>query len=159
MEKSMRVFTNEVVVENTTDPTVIFTDNLGSVTSQQVYKITLAGAVDYNTVLTDPTMRFDLELNDTYLTNVITTPDAGFPFYKLEFLLVLKDGGAQVVSTELNSGSSAGGDDNDGATHLHFNKTTIDTNDQSKLAVIAYLSEANADFGITNKLVLVERIA
>lgn len=153
-----KVNTDQVVVVNTTTPTQFFVEDLGSQTSQKLYRLTFFGTVNHNDGLTAPTLEFEILLNGSFLTDGIATPAAGYPFYQYVVNVLFKDGGHQLAHSVLLTGESQDGDANDGATHLHLNHTTVDTTDKSVLSAVITLSAANASFGITNQYVLIEEV-
>lgn len=149
------IFTDETNVVDTTTETEVFTTNLGSINYDRLVRLKLFGVVNNNATLSD-TIQVALYLNDTLVTYGIGTPDDGSPFLCATYDLLLKESSDQLGTTVLLLGESAGGDDNDGATHLHLNPTSIDTDTDSTLSIRVTLGAANSNFGLTVKSVILE---
>lgn len=152
-----KVFTKETVVANTTTETEVFNTNLGSVRQQSVVRLKLFGVVNNNANLED-NIQVGLYLNDTLVTYGLGQPDVGTPFVCVTFDLLFQNNESQQGNTVLLNGQSQNGDTDDGASHLHYNATTIDTSDESVLSIRVKLYAADTDFGVTVKSVVLEKI-
>lgn len=151
------VYTKDVTVINSTTETEVFRTNLGVITETKIYRIKTFGVVNNNASLTND-IQFGLYLNNTLLTYGIGVPDTGSPFLCSVQDIVFRDAGNQVGTTIFLTGQSAGGNTDDGGSHLHLGETTLDTSDESNLVVKILLGAANANFGVTIKSVIVEEV-
>ncbi len=151
------VFTKETVVINTVTETEVFNTNLGSIRDQKLYRLKLFATVNNNASLDDD-IQVALYLNNTLVTYGLGEPDVASPYLCVTYDLLFQNDSEQQGNTVLLNGQSQNGDDDDGATHLHYNATGVDTSDEAVLSIRVTLGAADVAFGVTVKSVVLEEV-